>query len=44
MAETIKLLGEYDMSNINKRKLAEEKLKQIKLRGITQDKKQVIVS
>jgi len=37
MAEAIKLLDEYDISNINERKLAEEKLQQLKSRWLTQD-------
>ena len=37
MAEAIKLLYEYDISNVNERKLAEEKLHQLKSRWLTQD-------
>ena len=38
MAEAIKLLDEYDISDDNGRKLAEERLQQLKLRWTTQDK------
>lgn len=37
MAEAIKLLDEYDISNVNEKKLAEEKLQQLKFRWLTQD-------
>ena len=38
MAEAIKLLDEYDISDDNGRKLAEERLQQLKSRWTTQDK------